>query len=235
MREEAKKRGLSLKVKESKAVVTTIEDLIDARSPLVPLTIASRVHHPTNSTTPHTVYLPSCIQRPQPKVFSARYTPLCPTPGIQLGVTTPDLPGQQRPNGSNEPLHESRQREINTPTSTTDPTSPVRAPNWHDPPRIDRQGQPAMGDNDSRHTRAAGLESGTWGPPSTLRVPRRSGYSQLASCPRRLDDSRRRQPQLPGPGRRSGDVLTPADGHTSAARKQIPSHSGPSPNNTSAA
>ena len=80
MKEVARQHGLSLKVKESKAVSTTIEDLIDAHSPLVPLNIASQGHHPTDSTTPHTVYLPSCIQRPQPEVFSARYTPSVPLP-----------------------------------------------------------------------------------------------------------------------------------------------------------
>ena len=181
MKEVATQHGLMLKIKESKAISTTIDDLIDARSPLVPLTNTSQEHHPTNSTNLCTVGLPTCIQRPQPEVFSARYT-LCPTPCIQLEVTTPNLQGQQRPNGSNEPRHESRKREIQTPTTTTDPTSPVRGPNWHDPPRIDRQG-PAIGDNDSRHTRAAGPESGTWGLPSTLRVPRRSGYSQSSQLP----------------------------------------------------
>ena len=39
---------------------------------------------------------------------------------------------------------------------------------------------------------------------------------------------------LPGPGRRSGYVLTPAYGYPSAARKRIPS-TRPPPSNTSAA
>jgi hypothetical protein len=151
MKEVARQHGLILKVKECKARSTTIDDLIDARSPLVPLNITAQERKPTNSTTLYTVRLPIGIQRPQPEVFSAPYTPICPIPCIQLKVTTPDLQGPKRPNGSNEPRHELRKREIDTPTTTTDATSPVREPNWHDPPRIDRQG-PAIGDNDNRHT-----------------------------------------------------------------------------------
>jgi hypothetical protein len=194
MKEVARQHGLVLKIKESKAVCTTIDDLIDAHSPLVPLNITSQEPHPTEYTL-CTVRLPSCTQRPRPEVFSPRYT-RCPTPCIQLEVTTPDLQGQQRPNGSNERPHESRKREIDTPTTTTDPTSPVRAPNWHDPPRIDRQG-PAIGDNDSRHTRAAGPESGTWGCLRRCGSRDAPGTRSPASCLRRLDDSRRRQPRLP--------------------------------------
>ena len=138
MKAVAQHHGLWLKVKESRAVNTTIEDLIDTHSPLTTLNTTSTEHHPAESTTLSTVQVPSCIRRPQAQVFSDRYTSLRPTPCIQLEVTTPDLPGQQRPNGSNEPRHESRNREINTPTTTTDPTSPVRVANWHDPPQIDR-------------------------------------------------------------------------------------------------
>jgi hypothetical protein len=155
MKAVAREHGLVLKLKEAKAIATTIEDRIDTRSPLVPLT-TSKEHHPTNYTNPCTLGLPRCIQRPQPGVLSTQYTPLCPTPGIQLEVTTPDLRKPKLPNGSLEPRHETRKPEIDTPT---DPTSPVRAPNWHDRPRIDTQGQPAIGDNASRQTRAAGRVS----------------------------------------------------------------------------
>ena len=103
MKEVARHHGLRLKVKESKAISTTIEDLIDTHSPLVhpqhhcPGTPTSQLHQPTPPD-------PSSIQRPQPEVLSARYTPICPTPGIQLEVTTPDLQGQKRPNGSMNPF-----------------------------------------------------------------------------------------------------------------------------------
>jgi hypothetical protein len=133
MKEVARQHGLRLKVKESKAVATTINELIDTQSPLVPLNNEYQRHHPTDTITPNTIRLPSCIQRPQPEVFSTQYT-RCPTCCIQLEVTTPDLQGPKRPDGSNEPYHQSRTREINAPTTTTVPISPVQAPNWHDPP-----------------------------------------------------------------------------------------------------
>jgi hypothetical protein len=181
MKEVARLHGLRLKVKESKVIYTTIEDLIDTHSPLVPHNTTNQEHNPTDFTTPSTVGLPVDLQRPQPRAFSTRYTPLRPTPSIQLKVTTPDLQGQQRPNGSNQTLHESREPEIDTPTTTTDPTSPVLVANWHDPPRIDWQG-PVIGDYytdpPQPPTRVA-----HWGAPSTLPVPRRSGYSQPCRLP----------------------------------------------------
>ena len=91
-------------------------------------------------------YLPTPEIRPSPTTL----TPTSPTPNsptpipithiptapyIHLEVTTPDLQGQEGPNGSNEPHDESRKREIDTSTTTISPTSHLRAPNWHDPPR----------------------------------------------------------------------------------------------------
>ncbi len=132
MKAVAQHHGLKLKVKESKAVTTTIADLIDTHSPLLHPNITAQEDNPTISN--HTLGIPTSIQGPE--VLSARYTPICPAPRIQLEVTTLDLQGQQRPNGSLEPLHESRMGEIDTPTTTTDLISPVWVPNWHDPPRI---------------------------------------------------------------------------------------------------
>jgi hypothetical protein len=132
MKEVARHHGLRLKVKESVAVSTTIADLIDTHSPLLHPNVTAQEDNTTISN--HTLGIPTSIQGPE--VLSARYTPICPAPRIQLEVTTLDLQGQQRPNGSLEPLHGSRMGEIDTPTTTTDLTSPVRVPNWHDPPRI---------------------------------------------------------------------------------------------------
>ena len=66
MKEVARQNGLRLKVKESKAVTTTIEDLIDTHSPLIPLNITAQEHHPTSSTTPH-LGIPTGIQGPHPR------------------------------------------------------------------------------------------------------------------------------------------------------------------------
>ena len=93
MKEVARHHGLRLKVKESKAVSTTIEDLIDTHSPLVhpqhhcPGRPSNRLHHSTPSVSQLYPETPTRgLLRP--------VHPLCPTPGIQLEVTTPDLQGQ---------------------------------------------------------------------------------------------------------------------------------------------
>ena len=78
-----------------------------------PSTSLPKEHHPTDSTTPCTSISPAVSKNPNPR-SSPPSTPHGPTPGIQLEVTTPDLQGQKRPNGSNEPRHESRKREIDT-------------------------------------------------------------------------------------------------------------------------
>jgi hypothetical protein len=135
MKEVARQNDLRLKVKESKAVTTTIGDLIDTHSPLIPLNSGSQRNAPTDATTTQSIiHLTRYIQRPQPQSLATRYTPLCPTPGIQLKVTTPDLHGPKRPNGSNEPRRETRKGDNDTPTTPTDPTSPARERNCHDPP-----------------------------------------------------------------------------------------------------
>ncbi len=175
MKAVARQKGLRLKLKESKAVTTMIDDLIGTRSPLISLNNKAQEHHLTDSTV-STIQRPTGVQEPQPRILSTRYTHLCPNPSIQLEVTPPYLQGQKRRNGSNEPRHETRKREIDTLDSTTDPTSPVRVSNWHDPPRIDKQ-ETAIDDTDSRHTQRLNLSQALRGPASTLRVPGRSGWS----------------------------------------------------------
>ena len=68
MKEVARQHGLRLKVKESKAVTTTIDDLIDAHSPLVPGnnihpgTPSKRLHHAGHHRSTH--------RRPEPPTRS---------------------------------------------------------------------------------------------------------------------------------------------------------------------
>jgi hypothetical protein len=143
MKEVAREKGLKLKVKESKAVSTTIDDLIGTQSPLVALSITPLEHHPPSFTVPTLQRTTTGVVEPQLGVLTTRYTSLCPTPGIQLEVTTPDLQGQKLPNSSTEPRHETRKRESGTHTTTTDPTSPVRVANWHDPPESTSKRMPS--------------------------------------------------------------------------------------------
>ena len=80
MKEVARQHGLRLKVKESKAVTTTIDDLIDTQSPLVPLNITSQEHHPTDSTTPSTVGLPVHPETPTRSLLRPSTPPSVPLP-----------------------------------------------------------------------------------------------------------------------------------------------------------
>ncbi|MCX5044644.1 hypothetical protein OG921_15860 [Aldersonia sp. NBC_00410] len=147
MKEVARHHGLTLKLKESRAVFTTIEDLIGAGSPLVHTDIADQDHQPPNATARCTGGIPQ--HRPghhHPEVLAARDTPLDPSPAIQLEVTPSDLQGQERPDESDRPDHGSRKREIDTTTSLTGPTSPARAPNWHDPPTNRPTRRPFIGE-----------------------------------------------------------------------------------------
>jgi hypothetical protein len=110
----AGQHGLVLKLKESRAVCTTIEDLISSRSPLVVLN--------------------TDLQQPQPAVDSS----LCPVQpsraSTPLEVTTPDLQGLKSSKESVRPLWDIRDGGRGVPTTRIGPRSPVRKPNWHHPP-----------------------------------------------------------------------------------------------------
>ena len=89
MKEVARQNGLRLKVKESKAVTTTIDELIDTHSPLIPPIITSQEHHPARLD--HSRHTPDPDQDPDP-----------PTRGL-LTPVHPALSHSQYSIGGNNP------------------------------------------------------------------------------------------------------------------------------------
>ena len=80
MKEVARQKGLRLKVKESKAVTTTIDDLIDAQSPLISLNNTSQEHHPTDATIPNTSNARDVSRDPNLESSPPDTTPSVPLP-----------------------------------------------------------------------------------------------------------------------------------------------------------